>query len=75
MEKDGKQEYYGKLEEAEKRIPGYVIRIHKSYLVNTHFIQSYRPDRVVLWNGEELAISRPYKEQVRAFVSKRLEEM
>ena len=74
-EKDGKQEFYGKLEEVEKRIPGYFIRIHKSYLVNTHFIQSYRPDRVVLWNGEELAISRPYKEQVRAFVSKRLEEM
>lgn len=74
-EKEENREFYGKLGEIEKHIPGYFIRIHKSYLVNTHFIQSYRPDKVILCNGEELVISRPYRDQVRAFVSKRMEEM
>ena len=73
--KEKSREFYGKLGEIEEQIPGYFIRIHKSYLVNSRFIQSYRPDKVILSNGEELAISRSYKEQVRAFVSKRLEEM
>lgn len=74
-EKERKQEFYGKLGEVEKQIPRYFIRIHKSYLVNTHFIRSYYPEKVILSNGEELIISRSYKEQVRAFVSRRLEEM
>lgn len=74
-EKEKSREFNGKLGEIEERIPGYFIRIHKSYLVNSRFIQSYRPDKVILSNGEELAISRSYKEQVRAFVSRRLEEM
>lgn len=69
------KEFYGKLGEIENRIPGYFIRIHKSYLVNTHFIKSYRPDKVILLNGEELAISRSYKEQIHTFVSKRLEDI
>lgn len=73
--KEGNREFYGKLGELQEHTPGYFIRNHKSYLVNTHFIQSYRPDKVILWNGEELVISRSYREQVRAFVSKRLEEM
>ena len=72
-EKQENREFYGKLGRLEEQAPGYFIRIQKSYLVNTHFIQSYRPDKVILCNGEELAISRSYKEQVRAFVSKRLE--
>ena len=73
--KEKSREFYGKLGEIEEQLPAYFIRIHKSYLVNTRFIESYRPDKVILNNGEELAISRSYKEQVRAFVSKRLEEM
>ena len=73
--KEKSWEFYGKLGLVEEQILGYFIRIHKSYLVNSRFIQSYRLDKVILSNGEELAISRSYKEQVRAFVSRRLEEM
>lgn len=73
--KEGIQEFYGKLGEVEEQVPDYFLRIHKSFLVNSHYIQSYRLDKVILYNGEELIISRSYKEQVRAFVVKRLEEM
>lgn len=73
--KKGTQEFYGKLGEVEEQVPAYFIRIHKSYLVNSYYIQSYRSDKVILCNGEELIISRSYKERVRAFVAKRLEEM
>ena len=71
----GIKEFYGKLTELEAQAPAYFIRIHKSYLVNTHYIQCYHPGKVVLNNQEELVISRSHKEAVRTFVSKRLEEM
>ena len=73
--KEGTKEFYGKLAELEMQAPSYFIRIHKSYLVNTHFVQSYHPGKVVLNNQEELVISRSYKEAVHDFVLKRLEEM
>lgn len=73
--REGTKELYGKLTDLEAQVPSYFIRIHKSYLVNTHFVQSYHPGKVVLKNQEELVISRSYKEAVHDFVLKRLEEM
>lgn len=66
---------YGKLEEIENQVPSIFIRIHKSYLVNIHFISSYRHDSVCLSNGHQLAISRSYKKQVEDYVSRRVKEM
>lgn len=48
------------LREIEIELPDNFVRIHRSYLVNRHFIQSKTAQHVVA-NGEELPISRSYK--------------
>ena len=72
---EGEQEFYGKLEEVERQVPAHFMRIHKSYLVNIHFISSYHHDSVCLRNQQKLTISRPYKEYVQEYVSRRVREM
>lgn len=72
---EGEQEFYGKLEEVEGQVPSYFLRIHKSYLVNVHFVRSFHHDSVYLTNRQQLTISRPYKEPVQDYVSRRVREM
>lgn len=63
MEKQ--HEFYGKLEEVERFVPEYYVRIHKSFLVNERFITSYRYDKVCLLNGQQLNISRSYSNEIQ----------
>jgi two-component system, LytTR family, response regulator LytT len=44
-----------------KILPEYFIRIHRSYLVNRHFVTRYNTTSVVV-GGQELPLSRTYKE-------------
>jgi hypothetical protein len=55
--------FYQKLDEIDRLIKHKkwnFIRIHKSYLVNPHFISCYNRDFVTLLNGERLRISKYY---------------
>ncbi len=42
-----------------------VVRIHKSYLVNLLQVQKWETGKVILTNGEELAIGRQYAKEAR----------
>ena len=62
---DGQKEFYGKLTDIESRVPNYFLRIHKSFLVNEHFISRFHYDKVILRNEQKLTISKPYRNIVR----------
>lgn len=63
-----KQEFYGKLDNVKGQLPDNFFQLHKSYLVNEDYIQEYMYEKVVMYNGEEISISKPY----RKFVQERL---
>lgn len=69
--KNGPEEFYGKLKEAVKGLPGYFMTIHQSYVVNQDFIAEYTYETVKLTDGEELNISRPYRKEVRERIRER----
>ena len=50
-------EFYGKLDDIEKELPNFFIRIHQRYLVNLNFVISIGNNYVKI-NGEKLPISR-----------------
>lgn len=59
-------EYYGKLEELKQQLPANIfIPIHKSYIINYHYVVGYNFDRVQMVNGETLAISQSHRTAVR----------
>lgn len=58
-------EFYGKLKEVEKSLPGDFIVIHKSYIVNKAYIFRYTYEMVELMNGTILTISPANRKQVR----------
>jgi len=62
---NGQKEFYGKLKEVESTAPGYFIRIHKSFLVNGHFIRRFQYEKVILQNEQKLTISRSYRNRVQ----------
>lgn len=66
------KEFYGKLGDLEEQLPEYFVRIHKSYVVNAHFVRKYCYDSVILLDKQKLPISRLYKEQVRNYLSKHM---
>ncbi len=69
----GKKEiqwFYGKLDEVEQilsRKKRLFIRIHKSLLVNWHYISCYRYEKIILQNGEELEISKSHRSLARRY--------
>jgi two-component system, LytTR family, response regulator len=53
------------LKELETRLPNYFVRIHRSYIVNLHFIERVSKDFssnyiIYMQNGEELPVSQSY---------------
>lgn len=72
---EGQQLFYGKLEEVEKFVPEYFVRIHKSFLVNEYFITSYRYDKVCLLDQQQLNISRSYINEIQKRIRKHVEDM
>ncbi|MBO5033439.1 MAG: response regulator transcription factor [Lachnospiraceae bacterium] len=62
---EGPKEFYGKLADVEGSVPEHFVRIHKSYLVNEHFISCFYCDKVILQNNQKLTISRTYRNAVR----------
>lgn len=59
---------YDKLENIETEIvddPDTFLRIHKSFIVNFTYIRRYEYQKVILWNGTEINISKRYRNEVR----------
>ena len=71
----GQKEFYGKLSEVESAAPDFFLRIHKSFLVNENFVSRFHYDSVILRNGEELTISKAYRNTVREYVQRKMEEL
>lgn len=65
--KDGIKDFYGKLNDIEGQLPPNFLRIHKSYIVNMHYVKKSCYNGVTLLNEQELPISRSYKERVREY--------
>ncbi len=62
--RDGKDYFYGKL--CDLSIPSAdFLCIHKSFIVNRHYVVQFKFDRVLLSSSEELPISRIYRKDVR----------
>lgn len=59
--------FYEKLSDLICRLDTNVFwSIHKSYLVNVHYVTMFCPDHVVLTTGEELPISQSMRKEVNA---------
>lgn len=65
---EGQREFYGKLKEVEDAAPDYFVRIHKSYLVNNHFISRFQYEKIILRNGQTLTISKSYRSIIQGHV-------
>lgn len=62
----GVKEYYGKLNEAEEMLPADTfLKIHKSYLINAHFVEIYTYEQITMVDGSVLNISQPQRPYVR----------
>lgn len=61
----GKEEFVGKIDILEKQeVLESFIRVHQSYLVNPNYIERQDGKVVLLKNGEEIPISRKYKQML-----------
>ena len=59
------KEFYGKIRELEKNLPGEFITIHQSYIINKEYVTRYTYEMVELVNGTILTISKANRKQVR----------
>lgn len=64
--------FYDKMSKVASKLPSAFIRTHKSYIVNLNAVKLCRFDRVVLFDGKELPISRSYRNAVRGFLMERI---
>ena len=71
---NGERDFYGKLSEVEEIAPKYFIRIHKSFLVNEHFVSRFHYDKVILRNKQTLTISKTYRSAVQKRIRQAMED-
>lgn len=72
MTAKGIKGFYGKLTEVEKALPaGLFLNIHKSYLVNVHYVEEYTYEWVKMVNGDILSISKIHRATVRKKILER----
>ena len=57
-----------KISHIQSILPGNFIRVHRSFIVNKDFIQTYSKEKIEI-NGSNIPISRTYKSQVMAALS------
>lgn len=57
--------FYGKLSDVEQNLPAYFWRIHRSHLINQHYISHHQIDSVRMKNGVILPISKQYRSLTR----------
>ncbi len=61
----GKDEFYGKLSEVYKRLPEYFSCIHKSFIINRHYVKRYSYEELQMMNDELLPISKVHRNELR----------
>ena len=67
--KEGLFSYYARIGELEDELTDQFFRIHKGYLINLSYVDSYSRTEVELTNGERLLISRyKYVDFVKAYL-------
>ena len=49
-----------KMDECLAQMPDYFIRVHQSYAVNFHYIDSFQRKGIILQNGSKIMVSRKY---------------
>lgn len=58
-------DFYEKLDEIEKRLPVQFLRIHKSFLVNYHYIRKFQYNEIIMSNGRNLPISQAKRKAIK----------
>ena len=71
--KDGEDSFYGKLADIVYPVEDF-LHIHKSFVVNRHYVMQFKFDSVILVNMVELPISRAYRKEVRGKLMEWLRE-
>lgn len=67
--KNGEFTYYAKISDLETELQGQFFRIHKGYLVNLSYIESYSKSELTLTTGDTLLISKyKYRDFVKAYL-------
>ncbi len=62
----GIKEYYGKLSEVEITLPSDIfLKIHKSYIVNSYFVEEYAYEQITMVDGSVLNVSQTQRPSVR----------
>lgn len=67
--------FYGRMDEVEARISASghkFLRIHKSYLVNVRYIESYHYTSITMQNGKQLNISKARLDSIREYYRNQL---
>lgn len=54
-----------KMDECLEQMPDYFIRVHQSYAVNFHYIDSFQRKGIILQNGSKIMVSRKYFEAAK----------
>lgn len=67
-------DYYDKMSVLENKLDGRFFRCHRSYILNLHYLKSFKPGSARLFNGECLPVSRYRGEELSAAVMKRMGE-
>lgn len=63
---EGIKEFYDTMSNVEKRISNdkfYIV--HKSYIVNVNYVKEFRPNEVIMVDGEKIPISQLYRKKIR----------
>ncbi len=60
--KQGVIDYYGRMKEAEAQAFPRLVRCHRSYLVNPHFLREYTGGEIRMENGERIPVSKNYRQ-------------
>lgn len=67
--KEGELEYYARIGELEQRLHGQFFRIHRGYLVNLDYVESYSRTEAVMSCGDSVLISKyKYGDFVKAYM-------
>ena len=65
----GRLKFYGKIGDLEKELAGQFYRVHRGYLVNLLYVDSYDRTEVKMENGDKLLLSRyKYNSFVQAYM-------
>lgn len=68
-------EFYGKLRDVLEQLSDNFIQIHKSYLVNKTYIREYAYEYIIMYNGEQLSISKPWRNKIQDALIEREREI